>query len=142
VKAKPVLIVFFAGVAAFAAASVYISATVDKADKRVTRVASPQGKYQAVRISVAGGGDKPFCFDSISVMLAIYPEEFAEKNKTYEVYNAPCDTPANRPVSPKVEWLSDTALRVTYAKPGEGVKFIRKEIDVTKTVHMTFVARD
>jgi hypothetical protein len=141
VRAKLFFVVFFLGVAAVAAMSIYLLVTVDPADKFMIAQVSPNGRYKAVRLSVAGGGAKPFCDDSISVMLAIYPDMFAEKTKSYEVFNAPCDM-ANRQTSPKFEWLSDTALRVSYAKPGESEKFIRKDIDVTKTVHMTFVARD
>lgn len=140
-KNKAFFAIFFGGVAAFTAVSIYLLVTVEPADKFLAAQVSPNGQYKAVRLSVAGGGAKPFCYDSIAVMLAIYPDMFAEKTKSYEVFNGPCET-ANRRASPKIEWLSDTTVRITYAKPGAGKKLLTKDIDVTKTVHMTFVARE
>lgn len=59
-------------------------------------------------------------------------------------YSAPCDAPENRAASPKMEWLSQSTLRISYSPKsvGPGAKTVMKDIDVTKTVHVTFVARD
>ena len=60
------------------------------------------------------GGDAPFCYSSVSVYLAVYPNDFAESEKSYQVYWAPCATPAKAADVPKVEWLAKDQLRVTY----------------------------
>jgi hypothetical protein len=143
VKARPFLIGFFVLVAAFAAASFYFSATIDKPERTRTALVSPDGKFKAVAVTLAGGGAQPFCLNSVSVLLAVYPDEFAEREKAYEVYAAPCAAFATGDVSPKLEWLSGTALQIAHAAYAAGAKAPRfKTIDVTKSVHVTFVERD
>ena len=141
-KAKVFIVGFFAVVAVVAAVSIYFSVTTEKARKSVTALTSPDGKFKAVKVTLAEGGATPFCVVSISVMLAVYPDEFAQQRKEYEVFSAPCGRFANGESSPKIEWQSGTALRISWAaKPG--TKSARtKNIDVTKSVHMTFVERD
>ena len=144
-KAKPVIVSFLAVVAVLAAVSVYISMTVDRAEKAVVAFASPDGKYKAVKITMTGRGSSPFCFDSISLVFAAYPDSFAERDKAYEIYSGPCGSFANREPSPKIEWLSATALQITFSK-GSGGLNKRKEnfktLDVTKTVQVTFVTHE
>jgi hypothetical protein len=145
VRGKPLIIGFLAVVAVLTAVSIYISATVDKPEKSVTALASPDGKYKAVKLTLVAGGSSPFCFDSIAIILAAYPDNFAERDKAYEIYSGPCGTFANREPSPKIEWLSNSALQITYATSSAGVgarKVNLKNIDVTKTVHVTFVERE
>ena len=48
---------------------------------RSPRSPRPTGKYKAVRVSLARGGAKPFCFDTISIFLSVYPDSFAEQRK-------------------------------------------------------------
>jgi hypothetical protein len=142
VKAKTFIVGFFAVVAVAAAASIYVSATTDKVRKSATVLASPDGKLKAVRITLSEDGAKPFCFDSVAVMLAAYPDEFAQSEKAYEVYAAPCARLAGGAPSPKIEWLSASALQITHGV-APGAKPARtKAIDVTKSVHVTFVERD
>ena len=141
-KAKPFLIGLLAAIAGIAAVSIYMSATIDKIDKTVAAVASPDGRYKAVRVTLARGGAAPFCVDSISIFLSIYPDNFAENDKTYEVYAAPCAAPAKRAALPKVEWLSNTAMQITYtpASPVAGAKQRRmKPIDASRFVRVMFV---
>ena len=141
-KAKPFLIGLLAAMAGVAAVSIYMSATIDKIDKTVAAVASPDGRYKAVRITLARGGAAPFCVDSISIFLSVYPDNFAENDKTYEVYAAPCAAPAKRAALPKVEWLSNTAMQITYApaSPAAGAKQRRmKPLDASHFVRVTFV---
>jgi hypothetical protein len=139
VKAKPFIISFLAVVAVLAAVSVYIGATVDKAAKSSAVVVSPDGKYKAVKVTLVGGGASPFCFDSISLVFAAYPDGFAERDKAYEIYSGPCGSFADREPSPKIEWLSATALQIAYVNnPAKKPKL--KDIDVTKTVHVTFLS--
>ena len=144
-KAKPFIIGFLAVVAVVAAVSVYVSVAVDKPDKSVTAFVSPDGKFKAVKLTMARGGASPFCFDSIAIIFAAYPDNFAERDKAYEIYSGPCGVFTDRAPSPKIEWLSNLGLQITYAVnlAGAGVKQPRlKNIDVTKSVHVTFVARE
>jgi hypothetical protein len=140
VKAKTFFIGFFAVVALLGAASVYLAVTVDPAQKSLTAVAAPDTKYKAVKITLSGEGRPPFCIDSIAIILGVYPDDFAERDKAYLVYSGPCA--ADRNAWPKIEWLSNTALQITYAKdPAAAKSPAVKDLDVTKTVHVTFVAR-
>jgi hypothetical protein len=139
VKAKPFFIGFFAVVAVLAAVSLYLSLTVDRADKTLTAFPAPDTKYKAVRITLSGDGPPPFCIDSIAVILGVYPDNFAERDKAYLVYSAPCA--ADRAVSPKIEWLSNTELTITHAAVSDAKPPRLKDHDVTKTVHVKFVEK-
>jgi hypothetical protein len=141
VKAKPFIVGFLVVVAAIAAFSIYLSSIVDRTEKTIAAVLSPDKKMKAVRFTLAGGGRAPFCLDSISVMLSAYPDEFAESRKEYEIYSAPCGRSANGEPLPKIDWHSATALQISYAA-GVMKMLKMKDIDVTKTVHVTFVARE
>lgn len=142
-RAKPFVIGLLAAIAAVAAVSIYMSATIDKIDKTVAAVASPDGRYKAVRMTLARGGASSFCVDSISIFLSVYPDNFAENDKTYEVYAAPCAAPVKRATLPKVEWLSNTAVQITYA-PASAAADAKpprtKPLDASHFVHVTFVA--
>ncbi len=138
-KAKPILIGFLTVVVLIAAASVYLAATVDRAEKAVVAVAAPGGKYKAVRVTFSNGGATPFCFDTVSIFLSIYPDSFAVSDKSYEIYGAPCAEPAKRAALPKMEWQSDKALRVTYAPVDNGQSPRLKNHDASRYVDVTFV---
>ena len=133
---RPFLVGALVFVAAFAAVSFYFSTVVDRPVRTISSVKSPDGQFKAVRISVSRGGAAPFCFDSVAVILAVYPDNFAERSKSYDVFAAHCARFADGAPSPGIEWLSDTDLRITHAsKPQKA-----KNTDVTKTVHVTFSA--
>ena len=141
-KAKPFVIGLLAAMAGVTAVSIYISAAIDKIDTAVAAVASPDGRYKAVRVTLSRGGTAPFCVDSISIFLSVYPDNFAASAKTYEVYAGPCNAPAKRAALPKLEWLSITAVQITYAaaSPAAGAKPPRMEpLDASHFVHVTFV---
>lgn len=143
-KAKPFLILFFAVALGLGALSLYMYLTIEKADKSITAVVSPDKKFKAVRVTLAGGEPSPFCFDSVAVMLAVYPDEFAERNRAYEVFSGPCDAPEKRATSPKIEWKSDRTLQITYSPQAPGFnekKAVKKHLDVTKSVKVTFVEK-
>jgi hypothetical protein len=143
VRAKPFLLGFFAVVVGIAAVSIFVNETVDKADKTVTAVASPDGKYKAVREMIARGGKEPFCFDTISIFLSVYPDNFAVSDKAYEVYAGPCAELAKRAEMPRIEWLSDKSVRITYpagAATSDKMKMRMKPLDASKFVQLTFVA--
>ena len=142
-KAKTFIVGFFAAVAILAAVSFYFSRTIDKSDKTVSAIASPDGKMKAIKVTLAGGGKSPFCFDNISIVLAVYPDSVVDRQKAYEVYAAPCGKFATGAPSPKIEWLSNAALQITTAAHpfAPNAKPIRtKNIDVTRSVHVTFLS--
>lgn len=140
-KAKTFFIGFFAVVAVLAAVSIYMSLTVNRVDKTLTSVVAPDNKYKAVKITLSGEGPPPFCIDGIAVILGVYPDNFAEREKGYLVYSGPCA--ADRSAWPKIEWKSNTDLQITYGKESAVAKSpVIKYLDVTRTVHVTFVARD
>ena len=144
-KAKPFLIGFFIFIVVFAAMSFYYVATVGRSSRLLTAFVSPDGKYKAVKLTMSHGGVTPFCFDSVAVILAVYPDDFGERNKRYEVFAGPCATFAKGEPSPKIEWLSPTALRITHAVDAEvstSAKRVMNDIDVTNVVRMTFVGRE
>ncbi len=143
-KSKPFLIGFFIFVAVFAAISFYYVATVGRPTRSLTAVTSPDGKYKAVTLTMSHAGATPYCFDSVAVILAVYPNDFGERNKRYEVFAGPCVTFADGAPSPMIEWLSPTQLRIAHAANEAGAgksKHVMNDVDVTKVVHVTFVER-
>ncbi len=136
-KTRLLLIAALVFVAAFAAVSLYFSASVEKPVRTLTSVKSPDGQFKAVRISVSRAGTAPFCFDSIAVILAVYPDNFAERSKSYDVFAAPCARFADGTPSPAIEWLSGTELHITHASEPQKTK----NTDVTRTVRVTFSVR-
>jgi hypothetical protein len=137
VNAKTFVIGFVAALVLAAAASVYMNLTATRPQKTVTAVASPDGRYKAVRISLTRGGT---CFDTISVYLSVYPDDFAEREKTYRVYAGPCAAPDKRGELPKMQWRSDKALIITY--PAAEAKRTMKSEDASHFVRVTYVAQN
>ena len=141
-KAKPFIIGFFAVLVLLGAASVYLSLTVTPAEKSFVSLPAPDNKYKAVKITLTRPGNPPFCIDSVAVILGVYPDDFAERDKAYENYAAPCGKFADGTPSPKIEWLSNAELRITYAAARGATPPREKTYDVTKAVQVTFVARE
>ena len=139
-NSKPLLIGFFLAVVVITAASIYISRSVDKPDKTVTSVASPDGKYKAVRVTVARGGTQPFCVDTIAVFLSVYPDSFADSDTNYEIYAERCAAPADRATLPKIEWLARDTLRITVPPEAAGAGVPRKDLDASLFVHVSYAA--
>ncbi len=142
-KAKPFLIGLLGVMAAIAAASIYFAATIEKADKSIAAVASPDGKYKAVRLTVSADNPAPFCVDTIAIFLSVYPDGFVASDSNYEVYSAPCATPDKRTALPKIVWRSNDAVQITYAPaPGTDKKPRLKEHDASLFVNLTFVRQE
>ena len=80
------------------------------------------------------------CFDTISVYLSVYPDSFAEREKTYRVYAGPCAPPDERAGLPKMRWLSKEALQITYAAAPAAKRTMKSE-DASHFVHLTYVAQ-
>jgi hypothetical protein len=141
-NSKRFIIGFLVVVALIGAVSIYVSMTTERAVQSITAVTSPDKKLKAVKTTLSNGGAAPFCFDTIVVLPTIYPDDFHENRDAYEVYAAPCGRFADGTPSPQIEWLSATSLRITSAPHPAGAKNVRmKDIDITKTVQVTFVVR-
>ena len=120
--------------------SIYLAATTKRADKSIVAVASPDGKYKAVRLRVSGDQPVPFCVDTIAIFLSVYPDTFVATEGSYGVYAAPCAAPDKRDVLPKIEWTSDRAVRITYSvAPGSDKQPRLKTKDASLFVDITYV---
>lgn len=139
-KAKPFVTAFLCVMLALVVGSIYLAATTDRAEKSIAAVAAPDGKYKAVRLRVFGETPEPFCVDTIAVFLTVYPDSFVASNTGYTVYAASCAAPNKRDVFPKIEWLSNTAVQITYApEPGAGKPPRLKERDMSLFVDIKYV---
>jgi hypothetical protein len=138
VNAKTFVIGFVVALAAAVAASVYFNLTATRPQKSITSIASPDGRYKAVRVSLTQGGA---CFDTISVFLSVYPDGFAERENTYRVYAGPCAPPAERADLPKMQWQSNMALQVIYAPVPADAKQTMKTLDASHFVHVTYLVQ-
>jgi len=141
-------IFIIAGAAAIAlagAASFYVSRTIDPVEKSIQSVTAPDGRYKAVAFRLSQGGTAPFCYDTVSIFLAIYPDSFAESEATYRVYWSRCATPADPADAPKLEWLSKDSVRITYTA-GPPAKDPRRErkrtVDASEAVKVAYVERE
>jgi hypothetical protein len=145
VKAKPFFLLFFAGALALGALSLYMHMTAPIVEHGLATTLSPDKKFKAVRVTLASEGPPPFCIDTIAVMLAVYPDEFAEQNKAYQVFTSPCETPDKRANLPRVEWQGDRTLNVIYSAKAPGydeAKANKKHFDITNSVKVTFQKAD
>jgi hypothetical protein len=125
---------------AVAAGSLYLAATVDRAEKSLVAVASPDGRYKAVRLTVYGKAPEPYCVDTIAIFLTVYPDGFVASNSGYQVYGAPCATPEKRATLPKIEWLANNKVQISYApEPGAGKAPRLKERDMSRFVDISYV---
>ena len=140
-----IVILGFAGLVVLATAvSVYMSRAIAPVQKTVSAVPSPDGRYKAVVVSLSHGGSTPFCYDTISVYLAVYPNDFAESEQGYQVYWSPCATPANPADTPKVKWLANDEAQITYTqgpKPADPRKLRKRIVDASQFVKITYVER-
>jgi hypothetical protein len=115
VKTRAVILVFLGLLVAMTAGSIYLALTTERADKSVVSVPAPDGKYKAVRLRVSGSRPEPFCVDTIAVYLSVYPDSFAASERNYEVYGGACPPASSRAALPKIEWIDNNSLRITYA---------------------------
>ncbi len=140
--------VLVAGLVAIAvltvAASQYFRSAVAPFDKAFSSALSPDGRFKAVRLVVTRQSPPAYCDASVSIYLAAYPNSFAETEKGYVVYAAPCPTPADPATLPQVQWLANDALQITYT-PGppaaDASKLRRRVLDASRTVKVSYVER-
>lgn len=118
-KAKSVLLTFFALGVLMIGITIYFAATIDRAQRDIDTVVAPDGRYKAVHMRVYGDKPEPFCVDTIAIYLAIYPESFVSSKRAYEVYGGPCATPSKDAPAPKIEWTGNKTVRITYAAPAD-----------------------
>lgn len=125
---------------ALVAGSIYLAITTERADKALIAVASPDGKYKAVRLTVSGDTPAPFCVDTIAIFLSVYPDSFVASDASYQIYGAPCAAPGKRAALPKIEWLANNKVRITYSpEPGVGKPPRLKERDMSLFVDIDYL---
>jgi hypothetical protein len=144
VKAKSFLIVMLVLMAGLVAASIYFAATIQRAGKSVVAVAAPDGKYKAVRLTISGQTPEPFCVDTIAIFLSVYPDSFVVSDSNYTVFTATCAVPEKRDALPKIEWIDNNSVRITYAPEATAqAKPPRlKERDMSLFVDIKYVKAD
>jgi hypothetical protein len=144
VNAKPLLLGLLAIAAIVVGASIYFRATVQPVERSVHISNSPDGRYKAVRLSLSSAGASAFCYHSVSVLPAALPDSFAESEKTYQVYFAPCALPPDPARAPAMQWLGNDALQIAYT-PGpaafDNPRFRRRVVDASGTVRITYVVQ-
>ncbi|AUG42043.1 hypothetical protein CXP47_19895 [Pseudomonas chlororaphis] len=93
---------------------------IDDPDDLYTQVyPSPSGRYSAALVSRSGGGAiAPFCSDEVLVFNSLLDVEEAINSNNYQVYLGECDSFLDHAPSPKVQWVSDSELRVGFALGG------------------------
>jgi hypothetical protein len=145
VNAKALLLGLLAVAALVVGASIYFRATVTPAAQSAETLASPDGRYKAVRFSLSRTGSSAFCYHSVSVLPAALPDSFAESEKTYQVYFAPCAVPPDPAHAPAMQWLGNDALQITYT-PGpvefDNPRLRRRVVDASGAVRITYVVRE
>jgi hypothetical protein len=126
------------------AGSLYFRSTVTPFEKSFSSVLSPDGRYKAVRFVVTRRSAPAYCDASVSIYLAAYPDSFAETEKSYVVYAAPCPTPADPANLPEVQWLGNDAVQIGYT-PGppatDASKLRRRVVDASRAVKVSYVER-
>ncbi len=112
--------------------------------RSIVAVASPDGKFKAVKITLVERRRRRRFASTLSRCCSpSIPTTSTSTSNAYEVYAAPCGRFADGTPSPKIEWPSATSLRITAAPHPANAKNVRmKDIDITKTVHVTFVERE
>jgi hypothetical protein len=117
-----------------------------KPDRYVSAVLSPNGNFRAAKITYAGGGAiSPYCDNTILIVPSSTSDDVAEREKRHEVFSAECDTFADHSNSPKVEWISDGNLQITFSINSTALtshKVSLRKIDASGSVHVTFVAHE
>lgn len=114
-KPRYVFAIFFALAIFMVGITIYYAATIESAKRELFTVEAPDGRYKAVQMRVYGDEPEPFCVDTVSIYLSIYPESFAASKRAYEVYGGPCAEPTKNAPLPKIEWTSNKTVRITYA---------------------------
>ena len=126
------------------AGSLYFRSTVTPFEKTFSSTPSPDGRFKAVRLVVTRQTPPAYCEANVSIYLAAYPDSFAETEKAYVVYAAPCPAPADAASLPAVQWLAPDAVEITYT-PGppaaDQSRLRRRVVDASRAVKVSYVER-
>jgi len=152
-RIKTIAIYAFALVGAFKIATLALHHMVGNAplssaggEMFVKALSSPSGKYKAIVFTNAGGGAiSPSCFQRISVAPASIKESEVERMPQHEVYSGPCDSFTNHEPSPKVQWTSDSSLRIEFSINETAISPSQvrlKKVDASNSVAVSFIAHE
>jgi hypothetical protein len=107
---------------------------------------SPSGKYKAIVFTNTGGGAiSPSCFQRVSVAPTEMKDSDVEREAKHEVYSGTCDSFANHDSAPKLEWTTETSLRIEFpinATAISPIKVSLKKSDASNTVSVSFGAHE
>jgi hypothetical protein len=111
--------------------------------------ASPGEKFKATVLTFAGGGAlSPYCYEKVSIVPAAATDRDTAESR-FEIYSGPCDgfAPRNDVIeqSPKLNWLSDTELRITISINQTAITPVEvrlKKQDASGKVRVEFAAHD
>jgi hypothetical protein len=140
--------VFVAGlitiVVLIVAGSLYFRSVVTPFEKSFSSVMSPDGRFKAVRFVVKRQTPPAYCETNVSIYLAAYPDSFAEPEKAYVVYAAPCPAAADAASLPAVRWLANDAIEIAYTPgpaPADQSRLRRRVVDASRAVKVSYVER-
>ncbi len=125
-------------------ASMYFRSVVTPFDKSFSSVLSPAGRFKAVRLVVTRQSPPAYCDATVSIYLSAYPDSFAETEKSYVVYAAPCPAGADPATLPSVQWLANDAVQITYTSgppAGDASKLRRRVVDASRSIQVSYVER-
>lgn len=152
-KIKTIAIQILALVGAFKIAAIALphllsngSPTSRSGELLTKEVASPSGRHKAIVFTNADGGAiSPYCYQRISIALATVKISDVELLPKHEVYSGPCDSFANHEASPKLQWTTDSSLRIEFpinstATSPSAVSL--KKSDASNTIAVSFYAHE
>jgi hypothetical protein len=144
VNARVLVVGFAAVIILTVAGSFYFRSAVAPFEKSFSSVLSPDGRYKAVRFVVTRESPPAYCEANVSIYLAAYPDSFAETEKGYVVYAAPCPTPPSAASFPELQWLANDAVQITYTPgpaPADTTRLRRRVVDASRAVKVNYVER-
>lgn len=102
---------------------------------------SPNGKWKAVWRRGGGGAWSQSCQSDIYVAPASVPDDKVHLSVAYLVFSSDCDLFGDHNGS-KVEWLSDTDLKIEFSTTGYAEPVTLRGRDVSQTVRISFSVRN
>jgi hypothetical protein len=109
---------------------------------------SPDGTYVAMLLNYNGGGAiSSYCNDRIAIIPKSFSREFPHDipDESYDVFRAECGTFADHSFSPKLDWISNSHLQITYSIHYTALspaKVQLKKIDKSGQVSLRFIAHE
>jgi hypothetical protein len=132
-----------------AAAAALATAGCEEDPPFVKFIPAPGGKLKAALVTYAGGGGiSPYCIDNVTIVPSTATAEDAQK-KDFLIFSGECSSFSVEngvmESSPRIEWLSDHALRITFSLRDTFAfpqKFELKRSDASHAVSIAYEVRE